>query len=165
MGGIVFGALLITTLGISASDTLRGNANSLLGQIARSEQEGACPVGMTQVAVGQTFSCVDTYEASPAEACPDGAPATMQDTQANLNEFDCTPESEAGARPWTYVTRSQAQTLCARAGKRLPTSAEWYTFAVGTPDSTKVCNVESNNMAPTGDYPECISAATYSCVF
>tara|TARA_B100000745_G_scaffold292952_1_gene234366 strand:- start:659 stop:1465 length:807 start_codon:yes stop_codon:yes gene_type:complete len=159
IGGVILGALIITTLGISAADTFSGNSGSLLGQLSKSEVDKACPEDMTQVAIGQTFSCVDTYEVSPAEACPNEMSVTIQDTQANLNEFECAPESKAGARPWTYVTRSQAQTLCARVGKRLPTSAEWYTFAIGTPDSSKACNIESNNMAPTGDYPDCVSAA------
>jgi formylglycine-generating enzyme required for sulfatase activity len=158
VGAVVFGALIITTLGISAADTFSGNSGSLLGQLSGT-QEGACPAGMTEVVVGKTFSCVDTYEVSAAETCPNTSPKTIQDTQFNINDLACITESKADGKPWTYVSRSQAQALCARSGKRLPSSDEWYTFSVGTLDGNKQCNTDSSGAAASGAYGICVSAA------
>ena len=156
VGLVVFGALVLTTLGISASDVFSNSAGSLLGQLTESS-ERSCPVGMGEVVVGQTFSCVDLYEVSPGENCPVRSPQSKKETQNNLNTLKCMAESRADVQPWTYVTRSQAQALCARAGKRLPTSAEWFVIAAGTLDTEGVCNTNTGTAADTGEYEQCIS--------
>lgn len=158
VGGIILGALIITTLGISASDTLSGNAGSLLGMLSQTET-GPCPADMTHVVVGQTYSCVDTYEVSPSKKCLVQNPKTIQDTQKNINDRTCQPESKDEGNPWTYVTRAQAQALCARVGKRLPSSDEWYSFSVGTPDQDGTCNINGAGSVTPGTYTQCVSAA------
>lgn len=154
---VVFSAVVITSLGISAGDVFVGNSGSLLGQLVSVEGQ-ACPEGMTAYPAGQTFSCVDTYEVSPSEQCEHTIVAETAETQENLNMYECMPQSVEAARPWVYVNRMQAQALCARAGKRLPTSAEWYSFAVGTPDVVNKCNTASENAALTGSFDHCLSS-------
>jgi len=156
VGGVIIGALILTTLGINAADVFKGNSGSMLGQIIATE-EGGCPIDMVTVVVGQTFSCVDSYEASTGELCPAGSPSGSDQTQDNLNQQNCVAVSKAGQRPWTYITREQAQVVCLRAGKRLPTAAEWYTFALGTPD-TRVCNTQGGGVANAGADSDCRSA-------
>ncbi len=156
VGAVIFGAVIITALGIDAADTLSGNNGSMLGQLIATE-EGACPEGMTEMSTGQTFSCVDTYEASASEACAVSTLRSSKDTQDNLNVTTCTAHSAEKISPWTHVTREQAQVLCARAGKRLPTAQEWHTIAMGTPD-TQACNIMSDTLALTGAYKDCVSA-------
>jgi len=159
VGGVIFGAFLITTLGISAADTLSGTNDSLLGQLIPSTDSAGCPQGMTSVPIGQTFSCVDTYEASPSKDCPILRPARAGDTQSNINEISCSADSVKELFPWTYVTREQAQVLCMRAGKRLPSAQEWYVIAVGTPDTAVACNTERKGPSSSGALDTCRSAA------
>lgn len=156
---VIVGALVITTLGIDAADTMQGNAGSLLGSVINTTgSRSGCPQGMTAVSVGSSFSCVDTYEASPSVQCPQSTPQSTIDTQSNLNVTACHAASVAGVIPWTSVTREQAAVLCARAGKRLPTAAEWYQFALGTPDTAARCNVSSGGIQKTGTAASCVSA-------
>lgn len=157
IGGVIFGALLITTLGISAADVLTGTSGSMLGQIIATE-DGGCPDGMVAIAVGQTFSCADVYEASPSDDCPIVSPAGNADTQDNINEIECTARSAVDQKPWTHITREQAQVTCMRAGKRLPTAVEWYTFAIGTPDTKDSCNTEGGGVTHSGLFKACRSA-------
>jgi formylglycine-generating enzyme required for sulfatase activity len=158
VGGVILGALIITTLGISASDILSGNAGSMLGQLV-STQEGGCPAGMATTMVGKTFSCVDLYEASPSAKCPISRPSNIGETQANINEIECSATAASDQKPWTFIAREQAQLMCARAGKRLPTAAEWYTIAIGTPDKEELCNTHSGGILNTGLSIECRSAS------
>jgi formylglycine-generating enzyme required for sulfatase activity len=159
IGAVVFGALLITTLGISATDNLSGNSGSLLGLLTSSEgTPGVCPDDMVHVPTAATFTCVDRYEASPADICPVEQPGSLQDTQTNLNEPQCASQAIDGVVPWTYVSREQAATLCARAGRRLPTAAEWYTLAIGTPDAGGVCNIDGGSLRETGGNDACVAA-------
>ncbi len=158
VGAVIFVAVVLTTLGIAASDSLVGNNTSLLGMLAGSAEEGPCPAGMVFVATAKTFSCVDVYEASPAAACPVLTPSSALDTQQNLNQLACTADSVEGVLPWTQVSREQAAALCARSGKRLPTSAEWYELAMATPDVPGGCNTSSMSVTKTGAYESCRSA-------
>jgi formylglycine-generating enzyme required for sulfatase activity len=155
--GVILGALVITTLGINAADVFNGNSGSILGQIMATE-EGACPAGMVEVAVGQTFSCVDLYEASPGEDCSVVNPSNNSETQDNINNVDCLAVSAEGQVPWTHIAREQAQLMCMRAGKRLPTAAEWYIMAIGTPDTKDSCNTQGGGVAHTGSLTGCQSA-------
>ncbi len=158
VGAIVFGALLITTLGISATDVLTGSSGSLLGQLVATNTQDVCPQDMVHVPTAQTFTCVDRYEASAAVACPVQQPKAGAETQQNLNEVSCASTAVAGATPWTYVSREQAATLCARAGKRLPTAAEWYFFAIGTPDTGSTCNISTAGPWLSGTGEQCVAA-------
>ncbi len=157
VSGVVFGTLIITTLGISASDVLTGSGGSLLGQVIGTTQDDGCPQGMVSVAVGQTFSCVDIYEASPNVECSIKEPSNSIDTQTNINTTKCAAQSTPDKRPWTNITREQAQVVCMRAGKRLPTAKEWYIFALGTADTSE-CNIDANGAGKTGSFSGCVSA-------
>ena len=60
---IVFGALIITALGIDAADTISGDRGTLLSQVMQSAPS-ACPDDMVAVRTIPTVSCVDRYEVS-----------------------------------------------------------------------------------------------------
>ncbi len=154
---VVFSALAITALGIDAADTFQGARSTLLGQVLQQET-AICPDGMTVVPEGFSVRCVDTYEASVAETCIFNLPASIMDSKSNIQDTTCVPQSVAGAMPWRFITRDMAQTACLQAGKRLPTSEEWYMFALGTPDVTEVCNTDSAEISTTGQYTDCQSA-------
>lgn len=153
---VILGAMAVTSLAIDAADTLTGTHGSLLGQLVATESD-RCPTGMTAVPAAQSFSCVDTYEAAPGPDCPYQDPQNQSQTQANLHADRCQAVSEAGARPWRFVTREQASTACLRAGKRLITSAEWFMVAAGTPE-TGACNVDSTGVREADADTACTSA-------
>jgi len=154
--GISIGAVLLTTLAIDASDTLSGKGGSLLAQLVGVEQS-VCPAGMVHVPAALTFSCVDEFEAVPSKECPVLSLTSQLDTDINLKQNTCVAASQSDLEPWRHVTREQAVVLCTRAGKRLPSAAEWYQAALGT--DAGVCNVESGEVALGNSYPECHSAA------
>lgn len=158
---VIFGALVVTALGIDASDTLRGADGTLLSRVIR-EGDGACPLGMVTVEHVPSVTCVDAYEASAGEGCGIGVPAQMLETQRNMQSKDCAPVSKEGALPWSYVTRDQAMQLCARAGKRLPTAEEWYALGLGMTDVESSCNVSSGAVVRTGSSASCTSPDSVS---
>lgn len=152
---VVFGALVITALGIDAADTLNGSQATLLSQVIGNSK--GCPSGMVAVQNIPNVSCVDMYEASAHTECPTVDPAQMMGTQQNLDTPTCVPQSKKGTIPWRFVTRDQAMQLCAREGKRLPTSAEWYALALGMANSEQSCNISSKSITKTGDKESCVS--------
>ncbi|HEX4799007.1 MAG TPA: SUMF1/EgtB/PvdO family nonheme iron enzyme [Candidatus Paceibacterota bacterium] len=151
---VIFGALIITALGIDAADTLRGNEGTLLSQVIGA-REGSCPQGMVSLERVPGISCVDQYEASAGEKCPVLSPSQILGTQQNLEDGSCKSVSIEGADPWRFVSREQAMQLCARDGKRLPTSAEWYGISLGMVDVEDSCNVNTQEHAKTGTYSAC----------
>lgn len=153
---IIVGALLVTTLGIRASDTLGGVSESLLGLTFRGAAVSECPDGMIPVPMVASISCVDRYEASPGRTCPVAVMRSSQDTSTNLAVLDCQPASVSGQMPWLYVHREEARALCARAGKRLPTASEWYQIALGTPADS--CVTDAATAGHTGAAASCVSA-------
>ncbi len=159
VGGVIFFAVIITALGIDASDTLSGKGGTLLGQIISSENAGVCPTGMVQVTAAQTFTCVDLYEASVGEDCPVENPKNEIDSKQNIDTSTCGAASVKDVEPWRFVTREQASLACMRAGKRLPKSEEWYAFSAGTPDSALTCNINAGAHRKVGESAQCISAA------
>ena len=148
--------ILLSTLAIDASDTLSGKGGTLLAQLT-GFQEPLCPLGMTHVPAALSFSCVDTYEASPGEDCPFIDIENQFSTEVNIGKPECEPVSEVGKQPWSLVNREQAAVLCARVGKRLPSAAEWYQFALGTPAAD--CNVR-NEQVIVGDETSLCRGAT-----
>lgn len=154
--GIVIGAIIITTLGIDASDTWRGSSSTLLGQLIGGAPGGVCPEGMVEVVTGRTFVCADIYEASASVECPHNSPVSQVETGTNIEVADCNAVSAAGALPWRYVARADAQRLCARAGKRLPTATEWYTLALDTKE--EACRTTKGGVGKTGETGDCRSA-------
>jgi hypothetical protein len=159
IGGVIFGAVLVTALGIDAADTIQGSRSTLLGQLM-SSSESACPEGMLHIPTGVTFSCVDMYEASAAPDCSFVAPQNQFDTQKNMDNQLCSAISQKKVMPWSYITREQAELACARGSKRLPTNEEWQRIAAGTPDTQQGnCNISGNSVDTAGNREACVSAA------
>jgi formylglycine-generating enzyme required for sulfatase activity len=143
-GIIVFCAVVLTTLGISASDTLQGMSGSLLSMALESQEvHVGCPTDMAEVTVGSRRLCVDLFEASTASVCPKADPQNAQETERNMSTGGCMPVSKKDAKPWRFINQSQAQRACALAGKRLPSNEEWYRAALGTPSGTAECNLNT----------------------
>lgn len=153
---VIFGALLVTALGIDASDTISGSKSTLLSQVI-SKSEGKCPTGMSIVENVPSLTCVDTYEASTGNKCPVANPDQMLATLRNFETKDCLPESKEKSLPWRFVTRDQAMQFCARAGKRIPTSEEWYALSLGLVDVENSCNIRTKNIAESGSFVSCTS--------
>ncbi len=156
---VIIGAVVITALGIDASDTFNGSTDTLLSQVIRGK-EGVCPSGMIATDIVAGVRCVDAYEASPGQKCPTQNPEQMLATQNNMSAQECVSQSASGMLPWRFVTRDQAMQLCARSGKRLPTSEEWYALSLSTVQNEEACNVRSGNAAKTGAYADCTAGGT-----
>lgn len=153
---VIVAASLLSTLGIYASDALHGVDTQLTGLV--SEFSGPCGPQATKLLLGSHTLCVDVYEASAGANCPHQSPNSLSHTQANLNEASCQPASQAQALPWRFVSLTQAQQLCARAGKRLPTNDEWYAFASGLTDRSACVVSAGNSPAKTGT-AGCVTSA------
>lgn len=154
---VVIVAVVVTTLGIDASDTLQGKGGTMLGQLIGSDG-GVCPKGMVQIESGTSFTCADVYEASWGEECELVSVSNQMDSANALKNSDCKAESKIDTTPWSFVTREQASLACVRAGKRLPNAKEWYELAMGTPDDPTLCGLDTGNLSKTGLYQSCISA-------
>ncbi len=153
---VVVGAVIVTALGIDATDTITGSRGTLLSQLISSENS-ACPVGMAVIENGVSMRCVDIFEASVGEDCPILDPGNTIQSNTNVGTGTCLPESKNDVMPWRFVTRDQAMQLCARAGKRLPTSREWYTLSLGMSDTESSCNVQSKSVLQSGSKTACVS--------
>lgn len=151
------GIVLLTSFTIDATDALRGS-QSALSILARNATEGACPSGTAPFMAEGRALCIDRYEVSAASGCPFATQSSVAHTVANLNTPDCAPQSVPDVEPWRFVASVQAEALCARAGKRLPTPAEWYAAALGTPGGDVSCNV-NGALSLTGTYQGCRSGA------
>lgn len=153
---VVIGAVIITALGIDAADTIGGNQGTLLSQVIDSTGDG-CPAGMVAVGNIPSLTCADAYEVSTGEDCLVDNPTNILDSNKNIEDGNCEPESVPEATPWRFVTRDQAMQACARVGKRLPTSGEWYQLSLGMSDSENACNVSSGSLSDTGAHESCVS--------
>jgi formylglycine-generating enzyme required for sulfatase activity len=153
----VFGAVLLTTFSIDATDTLRGSQTAL-SIIAGQFSAENCPVDMVLVQGTAGDFCIDKYEVSVDDKCIIFEPKSTSDTAHNLADTKCKALSVAGEMPWTHVAQPQAVQLCAKEGKRLPTAIEWYEAVSGTPDNINVCNLNGEIMA-TGASAGCVSGA------
>jgi hypothetical protein len=154
--GVIFAAVLLTTLAIDASDTLSGKGGTLLAQLVGTTGT-TCPTGMIQVPAALTFSCVDEFEAAAGEDCIILNPENSIDTEINLSKPECKITSESDLVPWRFISREQAAVMCTRSGKRLPSASEWYQFSLGTKRSK--CNINSSEVAKSNTYSDCLSAA------
>lgn len=153
-GGLtVFGAVILSTLSIFAADTFQG-IDSGFSNLAGIKNSEGCQNGSVPLKGESGMICVDIYEASPSEACPHKQLSNAVQSEQNASTKDCYAVSVQSANPWTYVSLPQAQRLCSAAGKRLPTSDEWYKIALGTsPDS---CVINSGTVSLTGN-EKCVS--------
>ncbi|NTU98489.1 SUMF1/EgtB/PvdO family nonheme iron enzyme [Candidatus Falkowbacteria bacterium] len=155
---VVVSAILLSTVGIKAADRAFNDSSSSLAV-------PNCPDGMVKIA--GTGLCIDQYEVSPGSYCLFKEPASGSDSEQDLNSSKCKPVSVKGAMPWRNISQNQAAEACAKAGKRLPTSAEWLAAALGTPDKTAGwssddCNVANNwqeEAGLTGLGKDCVSAS------
>lgn len=153
---VIVTAVVLTTFGIDAADTLQKRGGTMLSQ-AISAGESDCPSGMVLVTVIDRSICVDMFESAPSDACEISAISNAFDTRTNIDTPACVPESADGNSPWTYVTFHQSKELCAKAGKRLPTSEEWYAFSLGTPDPKRdsPCNIAGGRALASSEASSC----------
>ena len=147
-GAVIFGAVILTTLAIEASDLAQGLNGSLTGSI--SESTGPCRVGETLFTLKGRTLCVDTFEASASSECPLSVPNTELDTRQNFTAGGCRAVSLEGNVPWRFVSKTEAQQLCARANKRLLTNEEWYAVVSGSTELDNQCNVDSGAVSAAG---------------
>lgn len=150
----VLGAVVLSTISIFAADSLQG-IDSGISNFASVSKSGGCSSDTVPLKTETGTVCVDIYEASPSKLCPHKEMTNALQSEQNANTKDCSAESVKDALPWTYVSLSQAQRLCANAGKRLPTSEEWYRFALGTNADT--CVIAENGVLKTGNVT-CVSS-------
>ncbi len=163
---VILSAIVLTVVGARATDNLdfmfSASVRDGLG-----EDGSPCPRDMVFVLSSDGGFCIDKYESSAGPNCTYKDPQNQAQTRENLNNPNCKPASVANAVPWRYISQTQAQTACAKAGKRLPTNEEWYLAALGTPDpdsgwGVNDCHVASNwqsQPGPTGSGSNCVSAA------
>jgi hypothetical protein len=129
------GALVLSTVAISASDLTQGVRGLLSGTVIQST--GPCQGDAVLERFGQYALCIDRFEVAPHERCVYGNPGNELETAANIADSDCVPISEEGRQAWRFVTFTEAKQLCARAGKRLPTTTEWYRVALALTDTSQ----------------------------
>ena len=157
---VIAGAVVLSTVAINASDVFRGIEGSLSGLAI--ESVGPCGAGAALFQFGSHSICIDKFEASPDENCPVENPANEIDSAQNIRDDKCKPVSVAEAIPWRFVSLTQAQQLCARAGKRLPSNEEWYKSVSGSTDTEQcVVNSSSSGPEPTGS-TECLTPSGVS---
>lgn len=143
---VVIGAVIFSTISIFAADTMRGVERDF-GILSR-DGGGGCAAGMSAFNINEQVVCVDMYEASPGELCPYSIPQSALESERNANTSGCYAASIEGEIPWSFVSLPQAQRMCAGAGKRLPTSAEWYHIALGT--DADACIIKATSPQVTG---------------
>jgi hypothetical protein len=124
-----FFAVVLSTVGIQASDVVGGITGRFTGSVV--VKDGPCNQHEVLLRFGAYAVCIDTYEASAASACPYQIVSGDNASVLNVESSACIPVSEPGREPWRFVSYTQATQLCARVGKRLPTSDEWYRVAIG----------------------------------
>lgn len=132
---VILGAVGLSTLGIQASDFVRGISSTALTITG----VGPCGSGATLFQLGASSLCVDTYEAAPSKECALQEVQRAEDTAENLSNPECAAVSQEDILPWRFISLSEAQQLCARSGKRLLTSEEWFKLALTTTD-VHACN-------------------------
>ncbi len=155
-------SILLTAGGIRAIDKV-----FLSADISKGIKISRCPEEMVFVDTDKGGFCIDKYENSPSKECPFLVPKNQKETRINLNSSACKPVSAKGRIPWVNISEIQAKIACRKAGKRLPTSEEWYLASLGTPD-IKVsfwgkddCQLNSNwesQPGLTGSGKNCISS-------
>jgi formylglycine-generating enzyme required for sulfatase activity len=160
-------SVFLVSIAVDATDHRGDFGKSIIGRVFAGKEGGPCPEGMVLVENDQGGFCIDKYEVSADGKCPYNNPANEKESSLNLNDPGCQAVSSEGKTPWRNLTQIQAVNLCAKAGKRLPTSEEWFTASLGTPDKSRGwgqddCQVSNNWSAQpglTGSGANCISYA------
>ncbi|HMO78321.1 MAG TPA: SUMF1/EgtB/PvdO family nonheme iron enzyme [Candidatus Paceibacterota bacterium] len=152
---VTLGVVLLTSFTIDATDTLSGSQTALSIFSSKVSQD-SCPMDMVLINHGSERFCLDIYEASPHSSCLYQQPNNITDTTVNISDPKCLAISVPEVKPWTYVAKPQAEQLCAKSGKRLPTPTEWYLGSLGTPDNVTHCNL-AGSLALTGSLSACRS--------
>ena len=121
------GAIVISTVGIQASDYMQHGTSRFLSAIPAAEM--GCPAGTVEYLIDGSRLCVDAYEASAGRECLHREPRSAADNTANLQVSGCKAVSESGVLPLRYTSFTHAEQYCAAAGKRLLTPHEWHVVA------------------------------------
>jgi formylglycine-generating enzyme required for sulfatase activity len=159
----VIGAILLTTLASKASDSFK-IGDALLAHSGPATETARCPKEMVYVPTSQGGFCIDQFEASVGALCPRAKPTSEIQTNENIAIATCVPDSAKEKDPWVNVSYSEAMTICARSGKRLPSPGEWYRAALGTPDSASgatgcvLGRVGLSDAEKTGAHSGCVSS-------
>ncbi len=158
-------AVIFVTIGINAADNYDNISQSIVGRLILGKNKGPCPDDMAYVPKENGGFCIDKYESSPSNDCSYKNVTDQIQSRDNLDSVNCSAQSVAGKEPWRFISQTQAQTACAKAGKRLPTNEEWYLASLGTPDKnpsgTDDCQIVSNWMSQpglTGSGVNCVSS-------
>lgn len=155
-GGLIgVGAVVLSTIAIQASDLVRGIEGSFPGLVSESDQ--VCGDGAVLLQISGGSLCVDQHEASPDPSCPHMDVTDQPKAAANMLDTSCESVSEAGRMPWRFVSLSEAQQLCARSGKRLPTNEEWHRISLGLVDQSD-CYTNADTSTLTGSQ-SCVTDA------
>jgi hypothetical protein len=155
---VTVGVILLTSFTVDATLSPSGFSQSALGILASSAVPKAlCPEGMVEISLESKILCVDQFESQPHPTCPTSVLTSAVDTRTNLDAPGCFPVSADDGTPWTFATFHQAKELCAKANKRLPTSEEWYAFALGTPDNETACNTMSPGLRQGQEGSVCVT--------
>lgn len=155
--------IILSTLGINAADNFGNLSDSIVGRVLGGSAK--CPDNMVFVTSAKGGFCIDLYENSAGNKCQFANPADLNQSQSNIDGSGCLPVTQSGNSPWTNITQEQAQRVCAKAGKRLPTNSEWQAAALGTPDKNENwtaddCQVANNwttQPGPAGSGTNCLS--------
>lgn len=153
---VTIGIIVLTSVTIDATDTLRGSQTAL-SILAKKATQPSCPEGTVQINRGGDHSfCIDQFENSTNDDCAFTKPRSVVDTKNNIAKKACTAISIQEKQPWTYVNFHQAKELCATRGMRLPTNDEWYEAALGTP-TNGACNIDGS-LREAGATESCVSS-------
>ena len=152
---VTVGIIALTSFTIDATDALNGS-QSALSILARNATEGGCDKGMVKVELADRSYCIDQFENSLGDECTAQVPSSASDSQTNVDAGECTSETKAEEKPWTFISYHQAKLACVNRGGRLPSPGEWYEAALGTP-GIDGCNLEGS-LSETGNFPTCQSS-------
>jgi formylglycine-generating enzyme required for sulfatase activity len=119
---------------------------------------------MVYIQSGEKGYCLDKFEASASLSCGHRAPANDFETQNDLSDPACLPESVPASSPWVNIQLHEALAVCAKAGKRLPTNKEWYRASIGTPDRVNPDDPNSCALGRTGQTSPDQTGAHAGCV-